>query len=562
MEMQGSTPANLSTIMLPGDWESLFQRDGWSALEPALPDYMRARRWFGGKARQIASTRVQAAIPLRYGGATAYLALVRVAYAEGGAETYVLPLTFADAARAAALLRDLPHAVVARVAPAAGDRGALFDPLYDPAFCAVLLDLIATQAQIPSPDGDLIASTTQAFERLRNPDAGKGGPSDAPLAPTISTAEQSNTSIIFGQRLIMKLFRRLESGLNPDLEIGRFLTERSNFANIPPLAGAIEYRRDGVPMSLALLQGFVPNQGDSWYYTLEMIADAFKRVLAAPDEFRDSAAPSQPLLNMVEQPPPAVAHAFIGDYLVSAELLGRRTAELHLALATGTDDLDFAPEPCTAEYQQSVHASMEARARQSFQLLRRSIAGLPAALHDDARQVLNLEQPIFERLRAALAQPISALRSRIHGDYHLCQVLWTGDDFFIIDFEGEPARPLSERRLKSLALQDVAGMLRSFHNATYAVLLGQAPGAAFGDEQFATLEPWARHWHRWVGAAFLRSYLATTGAAVFLPQSRAELQTLLDAYLLDKAVYELRYELNNRPTWARIPIEGILQLMQ
>ncbi len=507
MEMQGSTPANLSTIMLPGDWESLFQRDGWSALEPALPDYMRARRWFGGKARQITSTRVQAAIPLRYGGATAYLALVRVAYAEGGAETYVLPLTFADAARAAALLRDLPHAVVARVAPAAGDRGALFDPLYDPAFCAVLLDLIATQAQIPSPDGDLIASTTQAFERLRNPDAGKGGPSDAPLAPTISTAEQSNTSIIFGQR-------------------------------------------------------FVPNQGDSWYYTLEMIADAFKRVLAAPDEFRDSAAPSQPLLNMVEQPPPAVAHAFIGDYLVSAELLGRRTAELHLALATGTDDLDFAPEPCTAEYQQSVHASMEARARQSFQLLRRSIAGLPAALHDDARQVLNLEQPIFERLRAALAQPISALRIRIHGDYHLGQVLWTGDDFFIIDFEGEPARPLSERRLKSLALQDVAGMLRSFHNATYAVLLGQAPGAAFGDEQFATLEPWARHWHRWVGAAFLRSYLATTGAAVFLPQSRAELQTLLDAYLLDKAVYELRYELNNRPTWARIPIEGILQLMQ
>src|SRR5215212_8837847 len=181
MEKQGSTPADLPTLTPHGDWESLFQRDGWPALEPALPDYMRARRWFGGKARTIESTRVQAAIPLGYGGATAYLALVRVGYAEGGAETYLLPLTFANAARAAALLRDLPHAVVARVAPGAGERGALFDPLYDPAFCAVLLDLTAAQAQIASPEGDLIASTTQVFERLR-------GQNDVPLAPTISTA--------------------------------------------------------------------------------------------------------------------------------------------------------------------------------------------------------------------------------------------------------------------------------------------------------------------------------------------------------------------------------------
>jgi len=545
----------LPTIDLAGDWESLFQRDGWAALERALPNYMRARRWFGGKARQIATTQVQSAIPLRYGGATAYLTLVRVTYAEGGAETYVLPLTFANAEHSAALLRDVPHAVVAGVAPGAGDDGILFDPLYDPAFCTALLELLATEAHIPSSDGDLIASTTRAFERL-------GGSGDAPLTPTVSTAEQSNTSIIFGQRLIMKLFRRLEPGLNPELEIGRFLTERSDFAHIPLLAGALEYRRGGVPMSLALLQGFVPNRGDAWYYTLEMIAETFKRLLAAPGEFPELAAPDQPLLNMLDQTLPPVAHALIGDYLGSAELLGRRTAELHLALASGADDPDFAPEPCTAEYQQSVYASMEARAQQSFQLLRQGLTGLPAALRDDARQVLGLEQSIFERLHSTLSQPISALRTRIHGDYHLGQVLWTGDDFFIIDFEGEPARPLSERRLKSLALQDVAGMLRSFHNATYAVLLGQAPGATFGDEQFATLEPWARRWHRWVGAVFLRSYLATARAALFLPQSRAELQTLLDAFLLDKAVYELRYELNNRPTWARIPIEGILQSMQ
>jgi len=553
---------DLLTINLAGDWQSLFQRDGWAALERALPEYMRARRWFGGKARQIATIRVDTAIPLRYGRATAYLTMVRVSYAEGGAEMYVLPLSFAGTARAAGLLRDLPHAVVARVESQASDAGALFDALFDPAFCAALLELIATEARIPGPAGDLIASTTQAFERLRNPDGGKGGPSDAPLAPSVSTAEQSNTSVIFGERLIMKLFRRLEPGLNPDLEIGRFLTERSEFANIPPVAGAIEYRRDDARTSLALLQGFVPNRGDSWYYTLETIAEAYKRVLAAPREFPEPDAPDRPLLDMLERPLPPTAHALIGGYLGSAELLGRRTAELHLALANGAGDPDFAPEPCTAEYQQAVYASMEARARQSFELLGQGVAGLPAALRDDAGRVLGLEQSIFGRLREAMGRPVSALRIRIHGDYHLGQVLYTGTDFFIIDFEGEPARPLSERRLKSLALQDVAGMLRSFHYAPYAVLLGQAPGATSDEDQFATLEPWARHWHRWVGTAFLRSYLATTGAAAFLPQSRAELQTLLDAYLLDKAVYELRYELNNRPTWARIPIEGILQLMQ
>jgi maltose alpha-D-glucosyltransferase/alpha-amylase len=540
--------AALPQLPSSGSWEELLQPAGWPALEQALPGYMRARRWFGGKARPVESTRVQAAMPLPYAGAAAYLALVRVGYADGEPETYVLPLAFADAARAAALARDLPHALVARVG-----GGALFDPLYDAEFCAALLGLVESEARIPSPDGELVASTTPAFAELR-------GPAGAALAPKVSTAEQSNSSIIYGDRLIMKLFRRLEPGLNPDLEIGRFLTERGAFGNIPPMAGAIEYRRDGTPMSLALLQGFVPNRGDAWYYTLDSIAEAFRRVLNAPPaglEPYDRAAP----LELAGHELPAGARELLGDYLASAELLGRRTGELHLALASDSSDPDFAPEPCDPAYQAAVAESMAGRARQSFDLLRQGLGGLPESLRGDAAHVLELEQEIHQRLSGALARPIGARRTRIHGDYHLGQVLYSGSDFFIIDFEGEPARPLAERRMKSLALQDVAGMLRSLHYAPYAVLLGQAPGAAFDEAQFATLEPWARRWHQWASAAFLRSYLAAAGAAPFLPQDRAELSALLDVYLLDKAVYELRYELNNRPTWARIPIEGIMQLV-
>jgi maltose alpha-D-glucosyltransferase/alpha-amylase len=200
-------------------------------------------------------------------------------------------------------------------------------------------------------------------------------------------------------------------------------------------------------------------------------------------------------------------------------------------------------------------------AGRALQALRRALAGLPEPLRQSGQRILALEGQIIERFRSALDQPIEALRTRVHGDYHLGQVLVSGDDFYIIDFEGEPARSLTERRNKNSPLQDVAGMLRSFHYAPYAVLFGQAPGVAFDDEDVRALEPWARLWHHWTSAAFLKSYLATADGAPFLPRSPESMRAMLDIYLLDKAIYELAYELNNRPAWVQIPVEGILQLV-
>lgn len=530
------------------DWEALFQPGRWAALEQILPNYMRPRRWFSGKARTLAGVHIQAALPLRYAEHTAYITLVQVNYADGGAETYVLPLAYTSLA--AATRATMPvHALVAKIAD-----GVLFDPIYDAAFCGALLDIIAAQAQVHTSAGDLLASTSSAFARLR-------GPLGEVLTPKVSTAEQSNSSIIFGQRLIMKLFRRLEPGLNPDLEIGAFLTDHGNFAHIPPVAGAIEFVQGDTRMTLALLQGFVPNRGDAWYYTLATIAATFGHILARPAEFSLTAGAAPGLFADSALPLPPEANTLLGEFAVSAALLGQRTGEMHLALASDATAPAFAPAPFTQEYQAVLLGSMERRAQQSFALLRTSVERLPPTLQPDAQRLLAREDAVFARLRTALAQPVQAQRSRIHGDYHLGQVLYTGSDFFIIDFEGEPARPLSERRQKGVPLQDVAGMLRSLHYAPYAVLFGQAPGVAFSEDEQAALEPWARAWHRWASAAFFRSYLATVGDAPVLPPPTV-LHTLFDAFMLDKAVYELRYELNNRPGWAGIPLEGVLQLIE
>ena len=379
-----------------------------------------------------------------------------------------------------------------------------------------------------------------------------------PLEPTPLQAEQTNTSIVYGDRLVLKLFRHVEEGENPDLEVGRFLTEEARFPHIPPVAGAMEYRPyRGHTMTVGVLQGFVPNEGDAWRYTLDVLKNYMENVQAQQPEQREPPLPlSHNVLELSRRQPPEPAVELFGTYLETARLLGRRTAELHLALASDSDDPRFAPEPFTTYYQRSLYQSMRTLTQRTFRLLRSKVRDIPQSV-----QVLDLEEVIVERFRAILPPKIEAQRIRCHGDYHLGQVLYTGRDFVIIDFEGEPGRPLGERRIKRTPLTDVAGMIRSFHYAAYTALFGQT-GGAMPVQNPAFLEPWALFWYLWVSAAFLGSYLEVASPGGFLPQSGEDLRTLLDVLLLEKAVYELRYEVNNRPDWVRIPIEGVLQLLE
>jgi len=252
-----------------------------------------------------------------------------------------------------------------------------------------------------------------------------------------------------------------------------------------------------------------------------------------------------------------LARELIGAYLDDAETLGTRTAQMHLALASRDDIPAFAPEPITAHYQRSVYQHIRTQAVQALQLIRRRAKDDP-----NAAELLSKEEALFEHIRTIIGGRIAGQRIRTHGDYHLGQVLRSANDFVIIDFEGEPTRPLSERRIKRSALRDVAGMLRSFHYAPYAVVFGQAQVPVIRSEDTPALEAGAQFWHRWVSAAFLRAYLEESAKGAHLPKTAQEIEVLLDAHLLEKALYEIVYELNNRPDWMRIPLRGVLDLLE
>jgi maltose alpha-D-glucosyltransferase / alpha-amylase len=540
---------SIPEIRVAGDWESALVGPAKERLENVLLGYVRNRRWFAGKARRLKSAEISDLIPVPGAVGGAYLAALVISYAEGDPDTYQLPLAYANPAEAPHIIERWPHSAIAwlRVFGEEG-RGLLYDALGPPAFAEAVLGAVARRRRATGGKGMLVGSTTRAFARLR-------GAETVRLEAALSVAEQSNNSVVFGERLILKVFRRLEEGVNPELEVGRFLTEKTNFTQIAPLAGSLEYRReDAEPVSLAVLQGYVPNQGDAWQYTLNTLS----HFLHGP-EVLDTQPPAMPtnVLQASAGELPDVAARTIGAYLDSARLLGRRTAELHAALASDPDDPAFAPERISQQDQRSIYQSMSGLSMRSTDLLRSQLNKLPQDAREEARRVLELEPRIATILRSFLSRRLTTTRIRVHGDYHLGQVLYTGHDFVIIDFEGEPTRTLYERRLKRLALRDVAGMLRSFDYAAHVGLQSDQIDAAARPK----LVSWGDFWSTCVSVAFLKSYLATAGKASFVPQTSEDLDLQLTTMLLEKALYELRYELNMRPDWVHIPLKGILEVV-
>ncbi|MGH9308529.1 MAG: putative maltokinase, partial [Vicinamibacterales bacterium] len=378
------------------------------------------------------------------------------------------------------------------------------------------------------------------------------------------SAVQSNTSLVYGDRLILKLFRRLQPGINPDYEIGRQLTEEIHFPRVPAVAGAIEYRVVAEqPSTIAMMQQLVESQADGWSHATDEVGRFFENV-----EGRPAPAVPQPstFAELTDMTPAAGVRDIVSGYYGVAETLGRRTAEVHLALASDSSNPAFAPEPLSKDDLATVSRDAAAQARAAFDALRAltsadAQAGTSKVPVDVAARIQSLlaqETPLLQRIKSVAALDLSASKIRVHGDYHLGQVLWAEGDFYILDFEGEPARPIAQRRHKQSPLKDVAGMLRSFSYAAYAGLFAHV---ATRPGQFEQLEPWARNWQAWASAAFLRGYFAAAGMAMFIPSAPSQREALLELFLLDKALYELNYELNNRPDWLRIPLEGILDIL-
>jgi maltose alpha-D-glucosyltransferase/alpha-amylase len=470
-------------------------------------------------------------------------------------EVYLLPLTFATGDRAFELRQSSPQAIVAQLKVKEKGReteGVLYDGVYDSDFCKALLSAVARGRRYKDDGVELSAQPSKVFRKLLEGAA-------APLEPTLLKREQSNTSVVYGDRMILKLFRRVTEGVSLELEVGRFLTEQAEFTHTPPLAGFFEMRKGrSLPATIGILQGLVAHECDAWRYTLDSLDHFFENILTHPQRLEQAALPAESVVELAEKEIPNSAQEVIGSYLPAVHLLGRRTGELHIALASDAKNPDFAPEPFTALYRRSLYQGMRTLADQSLALLRKRLKAMPEELRRDSEKVLELESAILGRFRQLNETKFSAMRIRCHGDYHLGQVLFTGKDFVILDFEGEPARSVSERRIKRSPLRDVAGMLRSFNYATIAKFKtdGVRP------ENLVQLKAWARYWNCWVSVNFLKGYLDAARQTAFLPKSRAEFALLMEIYLLEKAIYELGYELNNRPDWAEVPIEGILGLLE
>ena len=557
-QLDGAGAAGLSDYQTPriemnAGFDGILRGEARTKLERTLPDYLPHCRWFRAKARSIKSARVTDALTMSEEPGGAQLALISVEYANSEPETYLLPLAIASGDRSRELRSRWPERVIAEVTGTVRDGdGILYDAVVDPYFLTALFEMISRRRHHRSAAGEILAQTTQAFNQLR-------GPADSALEPRVLKVEQSNNSIVFGDRLILKLFRRLDAGVNPDLEIGRFLTTHAQFSHVPPLAGWIDYRAGrGEPRSLAVLQGFVPNQGDAWQFTLRELHRYFESAATRPA----LPAPQKTVFELLAlTEPELLAAELMAPYLDAARQMGQRIAELHLALASNSSEPDFAPEPNSALHQRSTYQSMQNLLGQVMRTLNSRKSLIPKDLREQAQTIAAHQREIAAPFEAFLRCRTSIVRMRCHGDLHLGQILYTGNDFVVVDFEGEPGRTLSERRLKRSALRDIAGMLRSFNYAALTSLMEQLKIGALGKVDFAVMEPWANFWQTWSSWAFLRAYLAAAGRAPFVPRTNDELRILLAAFIMDKAIYELGYELNNRPDWLLIPTRSIVQLL-
>jgi maltose alpha-D-glucosyltransferase/alpha-amylase len=497
-----------------------------------LPEYVGRARWFGGKARHRKGLTVLAAPAL----GNARLLLVRIAYADGATETYLVPLQMA-AADTLRIADEHPQAVAART----DDGGILFDAIHDEAFRLALYSLAMTGGS-QAGSAELVGLPGQVPQDLMEPPPSR-----------VLAVEQSNSSVVYGDRVFLKLYRRLEEGMNPDAEILRFLSNHG-FTHAPPYFGAVEFRAvESQPRVIALALGMVRHKGDAWTFALAELRDYYARALA---EGFDPAGAFAGLSHLDLTPAPEEAASLVGiDFLSRVRQLGVRTGELHLALASDEHDPDFTPEPFGENERLALAAAIRGEGKRVIHLLEERRDDLPSELAAPVASLLQAARGIDETAgRLAAASHLATARTRTHGDYHLGQVLDTGDDFVILDFEGEPARTLAERRLKRSPLRDVAGMLRSFHYAAHSA-------ASQLGERRACAEPLGELWAATVSRAFLQAWLSKTAGAPFVPSQPADLAQLLEAFLLEKALYEIAYELNNRPTWVGIPLRGILSLL-
>ncbi len=528
-------------------WEKLF--DNYNEVRDMerkiLPPFMKKCRWFGGKAKVVSKVSINMTIPLKVEGDTHFLTVLEVHYVQRLPEFYFLPLTFLPSDSILERVEYTVQSVVCR-AEIQGKAGFIMDSSYDRVFRDYLFVSMEKETRVKD-DGGTLEFNSSVFAKI---DVSKD------VDSKILKSDQSNTAIIYNDKYFFKFYRKLEKEMNPELEIVRFLSEHTSFQNSPRYAGSIEYHDDEDNVIVfGLLQEKVENQGEAWTMSVDSVGRFYERVMAKAKTIKLPKMVNKSSIKFEDAP--EVIQEFIGrGFYERMVRLGQRTAEMHLALASDNSNPAFTPEPFTANYQRSMYSSLRKLVRDRFNMLESSIPKLHPEVQEFAKKVLMLEDKILECFSEVHQIRIKGMKTRVHGDYHMGQVLFTGKDFVIIDFEGEPGFSFSERRLKKNPLKDVAGMMRSIHYAAFGkILLNEN----YRDRDLEFLESWAEQWQHYVGRFYLGAYMERMGMGTTLSY---EDDVLIRTFLLEKAIYELGYELNGRPDWTIIPLRGIYYHMK
>ncbi len=542
-------------------WKNIFsQPESKKKLESILPNYLSGYPWFGGKDKVIQSTEIIEVISIDYEQKETALVFMEFHYTEGPTETYLIPLSYLEQSEISSQIP--PEKIIAELQIQQQDKsGILFDVLSDKNFLNMPLKAIHKNQKYEGNSGVIQGNATHVLAEIMQA-------TTEDIQPHILSERHDKTLINFGTKLILKLFRKLEPGINPELENSNFLTQRARSensviaGNISQTTGYLEYQRQGGNLiTIGILEEFIPEARDGWSYTSDALRDYFDRIMVEQASVNDLEIPEITVNNSLNTEITESVYDLIGSYINLAENLGKVTADIHHTLASDPENPNFSPEQFTPFYQRSVYQYTRNQTGKILLKLKKHLPGFSQDTQQLAKSVINRQDRIMEHLSSVVERKITAMRTRCHGDYHLENVLFTGKDFVIINFEGEATRPLNERRMKRSLLRDIAVMLESFYYVANVALREEIKNGMIRPENILAMEQWSTFWYTWVSISFLKAYLQNTNSSSFLPQSEQEMQILLDVYLLEKVIYELDHELTSRPEWVEIPLTRIQQLV-
>ncbi|HEX3075090.1 MAG TPA: maltose alpha-D-glucosyltransferase [Ignavibacteriales bacterium] len=547
-------PGDVPIISVNMSFEELIGSDERTLLNGAIMEYMKRAKWFPSKLDDIQGVSIQEAIDIGAPQKNSFILLLRVDFIEKISENYILPIASLQLHQAEKILSGHPESYLAKLRNGFGEF-IIYEGIYDNIFRLNLLNRLSHRKVLRGDSGSLEVHFISRLKKILSD-------SEQAIAPSEILKEENNfVLILYGDTVVLKLYRKFEEGINPGIEVLRYLNQNTFFANVPPFAGEMSYRQNSSIYSLGLLKEHISNQGTTWNYFSDAFNQYLENMLTQKEEVLKNIETASKLFFTAESGIDKNTYcAPIEEiHLEMISILGKRTGELHYALSSGKENPDFIPESFSLLYQRSLYQSMRTAVRTASRNLRREYDSLEKEYQKDAEFFFDKENDLLNFFKSIISQKINAKKIRIHGNYHLGQIAFTGKDFVIANFEGMPNSPITERKLKRSPLRDVAGMLWSLRYAAYKTLYKYMTTRT---EKIHLQEPLAEQWWFCMSEAYLRSYFASVKTAEFIPSEPKQLDYMLKVYLLEKIIFEVNQKYDEKKELLFLPLKSLRKITE